>query len=140
MALEKAAKAHFWNSPGVSGESTKVNRSHRVAEKFLPTVYKAHWFRSNGGTRIPGSRLKAIRRLCQEVDLLAPAVSDGTVRQDNCEYPWEVVDGIGLITAVLSPLDHEFAPSTMVQRPGVAGFLKVIRASVATIARQGEQR
>jgi hypothetical protein len=137
MALEKAAKAHFWQTSGSRGDPSSVNRRHRVAEKFLPGVFKDYWFRTNGRTKIPGGLLKAIRTLCREVDLLAPAVLDGAARQDNCEYPWEVIAADGSVQKVLSPLDHEFAPSSMVRRPGTAGFLKAIRASIDGIVGEG---
>ena len=135
MALEKSAKAHFWNTSGSSGEPSKINRSHRVVEKFLPMVFRDHWRIMTKGKRPPGNAIKAVRQLCQEVDLLAPAVKDGHLRRDNCEYPWEVVDPEGTTVAIRSPLDHEFSPSSMVRNPRAAAFLKAIRASVQGIVK-----
>jgi len=136
MSLEKAAKAHYWSGSGAAATKSKVNRSHEVAQKYLPAVYKAYWYEKRGKTPIPGNVLKAAKLLCQEVDLLAPAVHDETQRPDNCEYPWAVVDGEET-TAVHSPLDHLFAPEDMVRQPGTSGFLKAVLASVNEIVAQG---
>ncbi len=137
MALEKSAKAHFWGTSGVSGGRSKINRSHRVTEKILPTVYRKAWRERRGKSKIPGWVLKAAKKLCHEVDLLAPAVDDDDQRPDNCEYPWEVTDPNGAIVAVKSPLDQEFAPTGMVKQHGIAGFIKTIRATVADIVDEG---
>jgi hypothetical protein len=136
MSLEKAAKAHFWSGPGAGAAKSKVNRTHQVAEKYLPAVYKAFWYKTRGKTIIPGNVLKAAKLLCQEVDLLAPAVYDEMQRLDNCEYPWAVVDNEET-TAVHSPLDHLFAPEAMVRRPGTSTFLKAVLASVNDIVEEG---
>lgn len=133
MALEKSAKAHFWGTSGVGTPDSKVNRSHKVAEKFLPLVVRQHWASTRPGTPMPGHLKRAIKLLCQEVDLLAPAVLDGESRRDNCEYPWEVMDDQGDVVAVHSPLDHEFSPSNMIKQPGMATFMKAVRSLVLVI-------
>ena len=51
MALEKAAKAHYWSTSGIGLPDSKVNRSHRVAEKFLSLVIPG-----SGPTRAGGAR------------------------------------------------------------------------------------
>lgn len=133
MALEKSAKAHFWGSSGVGTTESKVNRSHKVAEKLLPVVMRQHWATTRPGEPMPGNLKKAVKLLCQEIDLLAPAVLDGESRRDNCEYPWEVEDHQGNVVAVLSPLDHEFSPSYMMKEPGMATFMKAVRSLVLGI-------
>lgn len=133
MAMEKAAKAHFWSTGGVAAPDSKVNRSHKVAEKFLPLVMRQHWATTRPGKSMPGNLKKAVRLLCQEVDLLAPAVLDGESRSDNCEYPWEVKDGAGTVVAVQSPLDHAFLPSNLMKQQGMATFMKAVRSLVLDI-------
>lgn len=134
MALEKAAKAHFWHSTAAHALSSKVNRSHKVAEKYLPLVMSQYWARVRPGVPMSGNLKKAIRLLCKEVDLLAPAVLDGESRRDNCEYPWEVHDDHGEVVGVQSPLDHVFSPSDMVKNPGAGTFLKAIRTLMTEVA------
>jgi len=46
MALEKSAKAHFWGPTGANSSDSKVNRSHKVAEKYLPLVVSQYWSRT----------------------------------------------------------------------------------------------
>jgi hypothetical protein len=111
-----------------------VNRSHKVAEKYLPLVMRDYWARTNRDRKMPGNLVKAVKLLSKEVDLLAPAVLEGETRLDNCEYPWEIEDNQGSIIAVQSPLDHEFSPSNMVKEPGMPTFLKAVRALVTDIA------
>jgi hypothetical protein len=133
MALEKSAKAHFWSTSGVGTPDSKVNRSHKVAEKFLPLVMLQHWATVRPGKPMPGNLKRAVKLLCQEVDLLAPAVLDGESRRDNCEYPWEEKDSSGAVVAVLSPLDHAFGPSNMMKKAGMATFMKAVRSLVLDI-------
>lgn len=134
MALEKSAKAHFWGSSGAGSAASKVNRSHKVAEKYLPLVISQYWARTRRGTPMPGNLKKAVKQLCKEVDLLAPAVLEGESWRDNCEYPWEILDGDGLVVDIQSPLDHEFNPSSMVKDPGVTTLLKAVRMLVQEIS------
>ena len=94
---------------------------------------RQHWATTRPGKSMPGNLKKAVRLLCQEVDLLAPAVLDGESRRDNCEYPWEVKDGAGTVVAVQSPLDHAFLPSNLMKQQGMATFMKAVRSLVLDI-------
>ncbi len=134
MALEKSAKAHFWGSSGAGSAASKVNRSHKVAEKYLPLVISQYWSRTRRGKPMPGNLKKAVKQLCKEVDLLAPAVLEGESRRDNCEYPWEIMDGNGNVVDIQSPLDHEFNPSSMVKDPGMTTLMKAVRFLVSEIS------
>jgi len=153
MALEKSAKAFFWNGPGSNIDASKVkpstNRIHDVVATYLPVVYIQH--RATVEKRISGSARRDVKLFCQEVDLLAPANAkkekvDGKVqdagkmnepynvsstRPDNCEYPWEVLDSTGAIVCIQSPLDYEFTPTRLMRMGGaVLDFIRVIRTKV----------
>lgn len=135
MALEKAAKAYFWHGDGTGQTRSRINRRHNVVEKQLPSVYLELYRRQTGGHRpLALHAQQLVRQLCGEVDLLAPAVTDEGQRPDNCEYPWESVDG-DVTVAVHSPLDREFAPTWMVKTPEIVTFLKAIHASLTSLAR-----
>lgn len=133
MAMEKAAKAHFWASGPTDASEPKVNRSHKVAEKYLPVVFRQRWSRTHRGRQIPGYLEASVKRLCNEVDRLAPAVTDDGQREDNCEYPWAVRDADRNVTRVNSPLDQEFTVASLQREYGTVLFLKAVRASVQEI-------
>lgn len=76
MALEKAAKAHYWGTTASSLATSRINKSHKVAEKYLPLVYREYWIRKKGKQPIPDHIAKTLRSLCRELDYLAPATRD----------------------------------------------------------------
>jgi hypothetical protein len=87
MACEKVAKAHLcWGG----ADPTTLQRSHVVVAKTIPMIARQLLARGvvRGG-RSHEKMMKAIYRLAQEVDFLAPSADDGRRRPDNCEYPWE---------------------------------------------------
>jgi hypothetical protein len=68
--------------------------------------------------------LTHVRHLANEIEVLNPSVDRGGSRRDNCEYPWMSGDRI------LSPLDHSFAPSRLVDTPAGRNFLKLLRLAI----------
>ena len=71
-------------------QSTQITREPQRGRTLMGIP--RHEVREDGEQIVLAMHPLIVRQLCQEVDLLAPAVQDGRLRQDNCEYPWEVVD------------------------------------------------
>jgi len=80
MWLEKLCKAYVHNANLDALKST-----HKVVAKVLPSLIQEHW-RRIGVEQQP--RIKAIRELCSEIDLLHPQVDNDGRRPENVEYPW----------------------------------------------------
>ena len=85
MAAEKACKAHLTFTNG----HENVRKTHAYVARHLPIIAR-HFYRViNDNNQIPRWEILQIRRLAREIELLAPACDDGSLRQDNSEYPWE---------------------------------------------------
>lgn len=84
-ACEKLAKAHLCDQGTDPAASQK---SHSYVAKTLPVVLRNYAKRVNFKGQPARQVLKQARTLCQEIDVLAPAVKRGGDRPDNCEYPW----------------------------------------------------
>jgi hypothetical protein len=136
MALEKASKAFFADGDGANQWSSKVYTSHDVVSVHLFKVFSKVYLQFGASRKIEirPDAMRLIKLFCQEIDQLAPA-NDRVQRPDNCEYPWMVRDSNGDVLAILSPLDHEFAPSRLLKDHGaVRAFVRVIRLRIEEMA------
>ena len=89
MWLEKLCKVYLW-MPEAGIDELELRAKHNVIEKVLPKLIKVYWRHIGFGQRPDTSR---IQEICREIDLLHPAIDDGTRRRDNVEYPWRGVSG-----------------------------------------------
>lgn len=108
MAAEKICKAHL------HAIGQPANSSHAVVRKHLPTLARVL-----GATRaLSGSRLKELKRLAYEIEMLAPALISEGSRPENPEYPWQNRDG-----TVVCPADYDFP---LGRERGLASLIKLI--------------
>jgi hypothetical protein len=116
MASEKVCKAYL-HSIG-----NTVKESHSVVRKHLVSIA-----RDFGSERaLSGSRLKALKSLAAEIDLLAPALRNDGTRQDNAEYPWEGSDG-----EIVVPIDFAFSA---LEDSQIRGLVKLLRLAASKYA------
>jgi hypothetical protein len=116
MAAEKVCKAHLHATGNI------VKDSHSVVRKHLVSIA-----RKFGSQRaLSGNRLKGMKLLAAEIDLLAPALRDDGSRQDNVEYPW--LDNLG---SVIAPVDFEFSS---IESGRVQELLKLLRLAASEYA------
>lgn len=85
MAAEKTCKAHLASANG----HQSVKKSHAYVEGTLPVIARHFYAVANDDNVITSWELKAIKKLAREIELLSPTCTDGDVRLDNTEYPWE---------------------------------------------------
>ena len=85
MFLEKTSKAYLWQDRNFTGGIPYFHTSHNVIAKVIPQITKDVLTNREFLNR---NKMKEIRKICREIDLLAPAVDDDKKRLDNCEYPW----------------------------------------------------
>jgi tRNA nucleotidyltransferase/poly(A) polymerase len=84
MAAEKACKAHLTIASG----HDSVRRSHAYIARILPMIARQYYTKLNDNNEISRWEVEAIKRLAREIQVLAPACSEGDLREDNSEYPW----------------------------------------------------
>lgn len=122
MACEKLCKAHVIRA-GIH-EPEDVQASHGFIEKHLPSILRQE---ITQGRNVPKNlrwAMSQIRRLCGEIEILNPAMTRDNRRPDNCEYPWQSGEN------VLSPLDHEFAPTQLLLAPFGRTFFRLLRRAI----------
>ncbi len=100
MAAEKACKAHLVIVNGYE----EVRKTHAYVGRNLPIIVRHFYAISNDKNQIAQWELSQIKRLAHEIEMLAPACTDGDSRQDNSEYPWR--DGKG---DVRIPCEYNFS-------------------------------
>lgn len=83
-ACEKLVKAHLC---GRGSDPAGLQSSHAYVAKHLPKILDQYALSVGFLGRKSQEALKHARRLAREIELLAPAVTRGGLRQDNCEYP-----------------------------------------------------
>ncbi len=113
MAAEKVCKAYL------HATGNTVKQSHSVVRKHLPSIARD----LSAERAMSGSRLKALKHLAVEIDLLAPALRGEGTRQDNVEYPWESTDGI-----VIAPIDFAFSP---IEDNQIRALVKLLRLAAS---------
>lgn len=122
MACEKVTKAHLC---GEGTDPASLQAGHAYVAKTLPVVLRQYAtfikFRGKRAQQV----LKHAKHMCQEIEILAPAVRRGGGRPDNCEYPWCDTRG-----ALHVPLDWSFVPSQLLLGRGGRTFLKLVRGAI----------
>jgi hypothetical protein len=126
MACEKLVKAHLC---GTGTDPATLQTSHAYVAKPLPVLLRQHATLINFTGPKARAALQYAKHLCQEIELLAPAVRRGGNRPDNCEYPWE--DAAGMLHV---PLDWAFTPSQLLAQPQGRTFLKLVRSAIDRLA------
>ena len=127
MAAEKACKAHLTIANG----HENVRRTHAYVARNLPTIARYFYPLVNDNNAISRWEISQIRRLAQEIEVLAPACDDGDVREDNSEYPW--LDGRG---EVQTPCEYNF-PNIDDGSRTVVRLIRLIRTAAESYAQQG---
>lgn len=128
MACEKLCKAYVLKNAIFAPPD--VQSSHAFVRKHLPLILRREIPLSNKNRAAQLNLLmKHLRHLSGEVEVLNPTVNAEN-RPDNCEYPWQVGDG------VLSPLDWAFVPSQLLVTPSGVTFLKAVRGAIDRILRE----
>jgi len=121
MACEKLSKAHLYST---SNPPDDVQSSHRHTSTQIPIIIREIHVRE-GGRRGDTWFPDEIRRLAREIALLHPQVDGGGTRPDNCEYPWEDVQG-----NVHTPADEAFPQLDLARSQGGRRFLKLLRMAI----------
>lgn len=116
MASEKVCKAHLYNV------GMEVRLSHAVIRKHLPAVLRSTYREGE----LSGERLKKLKQLASEIEVLAPACTDNDSRPDNTEYPWQITTG-----EVLAPMDFSFDE---ISERDISSFVKRLRSSAQELA------
>ncbi len=111
MASEKVCKAHLFRV------GVQVGWSHAVVRKHLPAVLRNTYAEG----KLSGLRLKKLKQLAKEIEMLAPACTDNDTRPDNTEYPWQAAGG-----EVIAPLDFDFHD---ISERDISSFVKRLRTS-----------
>ena len=111
MAAEKVCKAHLH----FSGQTVK--ESHAVVRKHLVSVARE----MGPETSLSGNRLKRLKSLAAEIDMLAPALRADGSRQDNAEYPWS-----NALDEVIAPVDYEFSS---IDDRQISDLVKLLRSA-----------
>jgi len=126
MACEKLAKSHLCGSKGF--DVSKLRASHAWIAKHLPGIIRQR-MAVLGYEPIRGLDIaRQFKHLCQEIEILAPAIKRGGVRPDNCEYPWSDDKD-----KIHSPLDWTFQASNLLFVPRGRQFLKLVRGAIDDI-------
>lgn len=124
MAAEKACKAHLSAANG----NRDVKRTHAYVAKILPILAKAFYSSLNGQTSLTEWQSVRIRRLAEEIELLAPSCNADEVRNDNSEYPW--LDGQGVVQI---PCEYKFG-NIDDQDKAMVLTIRLLRAAAAAYA------
>ncbi len=125
MACEKLCKAYLIST---KAHPQTLQTSHGFIEKVLPVIVRqqiGELLRNPTAMRPFTQRVKYLAR---EIELLSPSVDRDRRRPDNCEYPWDDVNG-----TLRSPLDWSFHPSELLLEPSGRTFLKLLRKAIDEI-------
>jgi hypothetical protein len=122
MACEKLCKAYLCGS---GTDPDELQTSHAFIAGPLPIIARQQFARLGGKETTRHSQtLRQVRQLAREIELLAPTVTDGNRRPDNCEYPWE--NG-GLLYV---PIDYDFPNLNLLEQRAGRLLLKLIPAAI----------
>ena len=124
MAAEKVCKAHLSAANG----NRDVKRTHAYVAKILPILAKAFYTRLDGQGSLTSWQSGQIRRLAEEIELLAPACNADEARNDNSEYPWLDAKGI-----VQIPCEYKFG-NIDDRDKGVVLTIRLLRAAATAYA------
>jgi hypothetical protein len=119
MAAEKLCKAHL----SARGQPQDVlEASHAFVAGPLPVIVRQIIARDAQRLQRDTWVLKAVRKLCRQIELLHPQVDDNQRVPSNAVYPWRGPDG-----HVIAPRDHPFELTLLREKAG-ATLLKIMTA------------
>lgn len=122
MACEKLCKAHLC---GNGTDPDDLQSSHAFIAGPLPIIVRQQFARLGGKeSRSHSQTLRQVRQLAREIELLAPTVTNGNRRPDNCEYPWEIG---GLLFV---PVEFSFPNLNLLEQRAGRLLLKLIPAAI----------
>lgn len=122
MACEKLAKAYLCAN---KSDPATLQSSHAYVAKTLPVVLRQQAIFVNFSGATAQSTLQEAKRLCHEIEVIAPAVDRDGQRPDNCEYPW--TDSGGTLHV---PLDWTFPPSQLLLQRSGRAILKLLAGAI----------
>jgi hypothetical protein len=122
MTWEKLCKAHLYATGNVS---EYIQTSHAYVAKQLPIVLRSQLELMRAAPAQIHAIARFTRGFAREVELLAPAVTAGGARPDNCEYPWE--DAMGNLHV---PVEHDFYLNQLLLEPHGRLLPKLIQAAI----------
>ena len=118
MSTEKLCKAYMYAAGNI------VQPSHAVLQKQLPTIARVF-----GAKAFSGQRMKRLKQLAYEMEMLAPALRADGSRPDNTEYPCELPDG-----QIVAPVDYAFAEIPDQDLPILIKVLKAAATAYLPVA------
>jgi hypothetical protein len=122
MACENLCKAYLC---GNAVDPEVLRKSHASIAHPLPVIARQQYARLSRVSLKSYSRpLTIIRHLAREIELLHPSVTDGGIRPDNCEYPWEDSKGVQV------PVEYTFPRLNLLREPFGRLLLKLIPAAI----------
>jgi len=124
MAAEKVCKAYLTIANG----HECVKKKHTYVKRNLPIIARQFYSFLNNKNSISKWEISEIRRLSNEIEVLAPACDHANYRQDNSEYPW--IDGKGNIKI---PCEHNF-PYINDSSRSIIRLIKLIRTASESYA------
>jgi hypothetical protein len=124
MAMEKLAKATFWERNPTESPDNVVNRSHDVCEKHLYLPMREALFPTGAAGRAQRFTAAELRDLLRQIDQLCPANVPKNVQ--NTEYPWAPHTDAGDERTVLAPVEVQFAVAALLDTPLGRATLKLV--------------
>ena len=124
MAVEKLAKATFWERNPTESPDNIVNRSHDVCEKHLYLPMREALFPPGAAGRAQRFSAADLRDLLRQIDQLCPANVPKGVQ--NTEYPWALYTDAGDELTVLAPVEVQFAVAALLDAPLGRATLKLV--------------
>ena len=125
MAAEKICKAFLTTENG----HDNVRKSHAYVARILPIIARVFYPRINDNNQINQWEISEIKKLVEQIELLAPACDDSGLREDNSEYPWEGARG-----EVCIPCEYNF-PRIDDGSKTIVRLIKLIRAAAESYRR-----
>ncbi len=119
MASEKVCKAHL----SAGSDNQDVRHSHAYIAAVIPVLARQFYSRRNLRSPLSHWQVVQLRRLANEVELLAPACDAGESRPDNSEYPWLDAQG-----EIQTPCEYRF-PNIDDRDKSITLLVKLLRAA-----------
>jgi hypothetical protein len=122
MAAEKLCKAFLIQANGYR----TMKLTHTVVDKHLAFVVSSVLAKEGYSSSVMKARLRGVRLLGREIEILSPACDADGVREDNSEYPWQT-------TAGLVQIPHEYSfPNLNEESKDFIALTKLMRAAAET--------
>ena len=122
MACEKLCKANLIR---LGSDPEPVQSSHAYIAKQLPVLIRDQLELIESKQGKIHAIVRFAKHVAREIELLSPAVDDGSRRPDNCEYPW--LDGKRNLHV---PMDWEYPVEALLNKPNGFLILKLIADAI----------